>query len=134
MLRIVSRVIALVLVAVIGLTGCGGGVGPDGLTGNYREDTLAVIDTLKSAITLPKDAPNTIELQAKAKAQINAFAARYRRDDSKVKLTSFSTMRTALNSLAAHYSAYPNRPVPEKLKQRLEQEFKLVELALNRDA
>jgi len=30
-------------------------------------------------------------------------------------------MRTALNSLAGHYSSYPNRPVPEKLKQRLEQ-------------
>jgi len=41
-------------------------------------------------------------------------------------------MRTALNSLAGHYSSYPNRPVPEKLKQRLEQEFKQVEVALKR--
>jgi len=43
-------------------------------------------------------------------------------------------MRTALNSLAGHYSSYPNRPVPEKLKQRLEQEFKQVEVALKRGA
>ncbi len=41
-------------------------------------------------------------------------------------------MRTALNSLAGHYSSYPNRPVPDKLKKRLEQEFKQVELALRR--
>ncbi|MBD0363369.1 MAG: photosystem II protein Psb27, partial [Coleofasciculus sp. C3-bin4] len=45
---------------------------------------------------------------------------------------SFTTMRTALNSLAGHYSSYPNRPLPQKLKTRLEQEFKQVENALNR--
>ncbi|MEM1309725.1 MAG: photosystem II protein Psb27, partial [Cyanobacteria bacterium P01_H01_bin.153] len=38
------------------------------------------------------------------------------------------------NGLAGHYSSYPNRPVPEKLKQRLEQEFKQVEAALKRGA
>jgi photosystem II Psb27 protein len=43
-------------------------------------------------------------------------------------------MRTALNSLAGHYSSYPNRPVPQKLKNRLENEFKQVEAALKRGA
>ncbi len=43
-------------------------------------------------------------------------------------------MRTALNSLAGHYSSYPNRPVPQKLKDRLEQEFNQVEAALRRGA
>ncbi len=134
MTRILSRLVAFALVAVIGLTGCsGGGVGADGLSGVYREDTVAVIDSLRTAINLPKDAPGLSEAQADAKDKINAFAARYRRG-SAASLGSFATMRTALNALAGHYSSYPNRPVPEKLRNRLEQEFKQVEMALKREA
>jgi photosystem II Psb27 protein len=44
------------------------------------------------------------------------------------------TMTTALNGLAGHYSSYPNRPIPDKLKTRLEQEFKMVEGALSRES
>jgi photosystem II Psb27 protein len=36
--------------------------------------------------------------------------------------------------LAGHYSSYPNRPLPDKLKVRLEQEFKQVEQALSRES
>jgi photosystem II Psb27 protein len=50
------------------------------------------------------------------------------------KRSSYTTMRTALNSLAAHYAAYPNRPVPDKLKENLDQKFKQVEAALERGA
>lgn len=39
-------------------------------------------------------------------------------------------MRTALSSLAGHYSSYPNRPVPERLRRRLEQQFSRVESAV----
>ena len=125
---------ALVLVAVIGLTGCSA-VGPsDGLTGNYTEDTSALIDSLRASIELPKDAPNKAQLQDEAKAKINGFASRYRRDPNISNLSSFATMRTALNALAGHYSAYPNRPVPQKLKDRLEEEFRQVEAALSRGA
>ena len=121
------------LVAVIGLTGgltgCSA-VGPsDGLTGNYSDDTIAMIDSLRESIALPKDAPNKIELQNEAKQKINDFASRYRRDTNVSNLSSFATMRTALNALAGHYSAYPNRPVPPTLPERLEQEFKQVEAA-----
>lgn len=122
------------LVAVIGLTGCSA-VGPsDGLTGNYTEDTTALIETLRESITLPKDDPNKIQLQDEAKAKINGFASRYRRNGSVSNLSSFATMRTALNALAGHYSSYPNRPVPQKLQDRLEQEFRQVEAALRRGA
>lgn len=135
MKRILARLIALTLVAVIGLTGCGGdGMGADGLSGNYREDTLAVIETLKTAVNLPKDAPDKAAIQADAKLKMNAFASRYRRSGTAANLSSYATMRTALNALAGHYSAYPNRPVPEKLKTRLAQEFKQVESALRRGA
>ncbi|MEL6488837.1 MAG: photosystem II protein Psb27 [Cyanobacteria bacterium J06634_6] len=134
MKNLLSRVFALMLVAVIGLTGCSA-VGPsDGLTGNYSEDTIAIIDSLRESIALPKDAPNRAQLQEEVKEKINGFASRYRRDTSVSNLSSFSTMRTALNALAGHYSSYPNRPVPKKLQDRLEQEFKQVEGALRRGA
>ena len=134
MKSLLSRVFALMLVAVIGLTGCSA-VGPsDGLTGNYADDTVAMIDSLREAIALPSDTPNKMELQNEAKQRINDFASRYRRDTDISNLSSFATMRTALNALAGHYSSYPNRPVPQKLQDRLEQEFKQVEAALRRGA
>ncbi len=134
MKSLLSRMFALMLVAFIGLTGCSA-VGPsDGLTGNYADDTIAMIDSLREAIALPSDTPNKMELQNEAKQRINDFASRYRRDTDISNLSSFATMRTALNALAGHYSSYPNRPVPQKLQDRLEQEFKQVEAALRRGA
>lgn len=130
MKRYWSRLLALVLVVVVGLMGCSSS--DVGLSGDYRGDTLAVIDVLKQAIEIPEDAPNKAQLQAEARQKINDFSARYQRNTSLANLSSFTTMRTALNSLAGHYSSYPNRPVPQKLKQRLEQEFKQVEVAVAR--
>ncbi|NMG07085.1 photosystem II protein Psb27 [Brasilonema sp. UFV-L1] len=127
-----SRLLALVLVVVLGLMGCNSS--PGGLTGDYRQDTLAVVNTLRTAIELPQDSPDRVSLEAEARKKINDFAARYQRDGSVSGLASFTTMRTALNSLAGHYSSYPNRPVPQKLKERLEQEFDRVEVALMRGA
>ena len=135
MRNLLTRLFALVLVAAIGLTGCSAVGGPtDGLSGNYQDDTIALIDSLRESITLPADAPDKVELQATAKQRINDFASRYRRDGNIANLSSFATMRTALNALAGHYSSYPNRPVPQKLQDRLEQEFKQVEGALRRGA
>lgn len=132
MRRILSRFLALACVLVIGLTGCANA--PAGLSGNYREDTLTLISSLRTAIELPQDAPNKAAAQSEARQLINDFASLYRRDNSIAKLSSYTTMRTALNSLAGHYSSYPNRPVPEKLRNRLDQEFRQVEAALKRGA
>lgn len=127
-----SRLIALLLVVVVGLMGCSND--PSSLSGNYRDDTLAVVSSLRTAITIADNDPDKATAQADARQKINDFAARYRREGALAKLSSFTTMRTALNSLAAHYSSYPNRPLPKKLKDRLEYEFKQVEAALNRGA
>ncbi len=132
MKRYWSRLLALVLVVAIGLMGCSGS--PDGLSGDYRQDTLTVLNTLRHTLELPDDSPEKATAQAQARQQINTFAARYQRDNSVTGLGSFTTMRTALNSLAGHYSSYPNRPVPKKLKDRLEMEFKQVEMSLQRGA
>lgn len=132
---LLSRLFALMLVAVIGLTGCSAvGASSGSLTGIYTDDTVALIDSLRDSIAIPSDTPNKVELQNQAKQRMNDFAARYRRDSNISNLSSFATMRTALNALAGHYSAYPSRPVPQKLQDRLEQEFKQVEAALSRGA
>ncbi|GCL44169.1 photosystem II protein Psb27 [Dolichospermum circinale CS-1225] len=127
-----SRLLSLVLVLVIGLIGCSGSL--DSLTGDYRQDTLAVVNTLRQAIELPQGSPEQAALQTEARQKINDFSARYQRNSAVASLSSFTTMRTALNSLAGHYSSYPNRPVPEKLKKRLDAEFKKVEASLKRGA
>ena len=133
MRRLFSSLLALVLVFTIGLTGCSSPT-PSGLTGNYSEDTVAVIDSLRTALSLPDNTPEQSEAQAKARQTINDYAGLYRREPSLQDRASFTTMQTALNALAGHYSAYSNRPVPKKLKDRLEQEFKQAEFALKRGA
>ncbi len=130
MKRYWSRLLALVLVVAIGLVGCNGS--PDNLTGDYRQDTLAVVNLMKQALDVSEDSPNRAEVQAETRQKINDFSARYQRSNSVSGLSSFTTMRTALNSLAGHYSSYPNRPIPEKLKNRLQQELTQVEAALKR--
>ncbi|ACK69747.1 photosystem II protein Psb27 [Gloeothece citriformis PCC 7424] len=124
-----SRLFALILVVVIGLVGCSSATG---LTGNYSQDTLKVINTLSAAIDLPKDAPNQSEIQSQAKDEINDYISRYRRDSKSGGLRSFTTMQTALNALAGYYTTYGSRPLPEKLKNRLKQEFKQVQFALEK--
>jgi photosystem II Psb27 protein len=132
MKKFLSGLIALMLVAVIGLTGCT--AAPNGLSGDYRQDTLAVIESVRGALTLADDAPDKTEAQDIAREKINDFSARYRRNGALMKLSSFTTMQTALNSLAGHYTSYPNRPVPQKMKDRIDLEFRQVEAALKREA
>ena len=124
-----SRLLALVLVISIGLMGCSSsGV----LSGNYSQDTLKVIETLSSVIELPADAPELKELQTEARAEINDYISRYRRRGNSGGLRSFTTMQTALNSLAGYYTSYGSRPLPEKLQKRLKRELKQAKIAVER--
>jgi photosystem II Psb27 protein len=132
MKRYWSRLLALVLVVSLGLMGCSGS--PDSLSGDYRQDTLNVVTIMRNALEVSQDSPDKAAIQSEARQKINDFSARYQRVNSVSGLSSFTTMRTALNSLAGHYSSYPNRPVPEKLKTRLEKELQQVESALKRGA
>lgn len=133
MKRFFAFFLSIALSATLFLTGCSSAT-PTGLSGNYRQDTLALIGSLRTAIELPEGTPEKSAAQADARAKINDFVSQYRRKSSISGLSSFMTMTTALNGLAGHYSSYPNRPIPDKLKTRLEQEFKLVEGALSREA
>jgi photosystem II Psb27 protein len=93
-----------------------------------------VLNSMKTVLELPDDSPEKPAAQSLAKQNINDFSSRYRQDPALTKLSSFTSMRTALNSLAAHYASYPNRPLPEKLKTNLNEKFKQIESALQRGA
>jgi len=104
------------------------------LTGKYTEDTIAVLECLNTAIELPDDTDIQTKkaTQNEARKQINDYISRYRKDTKYGGLKSFTTMQTALNSLAGYYTSYGNRPLTNKLKTRLSQEFKQVEFALKK--
>jgi len=126
---------ALVAVLAIGALGCSTDTGT-GIVGDYRQDTLTLLENAKQLIEMPVGAEGREELQQTVRDQINDYAARYRRDNQFAGSRSFTTMQTALNALAGYYSSpYSiNRPLPDKLKTRLNQEFAQVERALKRDA
>ena len=89
---------------------------------------------LRTAIHLPEGTREKSAAQSETQEKINTFISQYRRSSSVSGLSSFMTMTTALNGIAGHYASYPNRPIPDKLKKRLDQEFKMVEGALDRES
>lgn len=118
--RLQPLVLSLVLMLCLSLSACsGGGL----LSGNYVEDTAAVTQSLLSTIALPADDPGASESITHARALINDYMARYRPRPSVNGLSSFTTMQTALNSLASHYNAYSNRPLPDTLRNRVLKEL-----------
>ena len=126
-----AAVLAVCLCLCLMLTACSGG-GP--LSGNYVEDTVAVADTLLATIALPAEDPGRSEAETSARALINDYMARYRPQPKVNGLASFTTMQTALNSLAGHYTNYPNRPVPDALRDRVSKELKKAETGVVRGA
>lgn len=128
-----SGLVALVLVVSLALGGCAGNAA-NGVSGNYGQDTLDLVQSLRAAIALPDNTPEKRAAESESRSRITSFFSYYRRDNQVESLPSFRTIRTALNSIAGHYSSYPNRPLPEKLKSRVEAEFKQVEVALRREA
>jgi len=127
-----AAVLAVCLCLSLMLTACSGSGGP--LTGNYVEDTMAVADTLLATMALPSDDPGRSEAETEARSLINDYMARYRPRPQVNGLASFTTMQTALNSLAGHYANYPNRPVPDALRERVSKELKKAETGVVRGA
>jgi photosystem II Psb27 protein len=113
--------LALGLCLCLSLSACSGATG--GLTGNYVDDTVSVAQTLLTTIALPQDDPAHAQAETDARRLINDYMARYRPRQDVNGLGSFTTMQTALNSLAGHYANYANRPLPDALRSRLEKEL-----------
>ncbi len=101
-----------------------------GLTGNYSADTTDTIATLRAAVNLPENAENRAAVKTSARYKINAYVSRYRADREKSGLYSYTTMLTALNTLAGYYNGSTKKAVPEKVRARLLQEFDRAEAAL----
>ena len=115
---------------MFGLSACTGN--PTGLTGSYVDDTVSVADALLATIAPADGASSTSEQQQQARALITDYISLYRPNNSVNGLASFTTMQTALNSLAGHYASYNNRPLPDALKTRLEKELRKAEISVVR--
>ena len=119
----------LVVALAFGLSACGGT--PSGLSGFYVDDTVSVATSLLNTIA-PEDGKASSEQQQQARELINDYIALYRPNGRVNGLASFTTMQTALNSLAGHYANYNNRPLPDDLRARLEKELHKAELSVVR--
>ena len=123
--------LCLVLCLSLALTGCSTA---GRLSGSYVDDTVQVAQSLRSTIAIPQDDPGHQAAETEARALINDYIARYRPRRDVNGLASFTTMQTALNSLAGHYSAYANRPLPDALRSRLDKELRKAETSATRGA
>eukprot|EP00276_Gloeochaete_wittrockiana_P007663 CAMPEP_0184651064 /NCGR_PEP_ID=MMETSP0308-20130426/8629_1 /TAXON_ID=38269 /ORGANISM="Gloeochaete witrockiana, Strain SAG 46.84" /LENGTH=212 /DNA_ID=CAMNT_0027085013 /DNA_START=51 /DNA_END=689 /DNA_ORIENTATION=- len=96
---------------------------------NYQADTEGILSLLRETV----DSPNADNVAATRKA-MNDYASMYRRNARVSGLKSYDTIKTLINSLAGHYNNYgPNRPLPKKLKARVEVLFQTIEKALARE-
>ena len=121
--RSLSRAaIALGLCLCLVLTACSGDAEAR-LSGDYVDDTVSVSRSLLTLIDQPQDAEGRAESEQEARALINDYISRYRPQPKVNGLSSFTTMQTAMNSLAGHYASYANRPLPEALHDRLAKEL-----------
>lgn len=130
--RLLRPLLALGLCLCLTLTACSSSAG--GLSGNYVDDTVSVARSLLSTIALDQDDPARAAAEGEARTLINAYTARYRPRHDVNGLASFTTMQTALNSLAGHYANYANRPLPEALRNRLDKELRKAEASVVRGA
>ena len=126
--QLTSLTISLCLGLTLLLTACGDSTNSL-LTGDYVEDTVAVVHMLQNTLALPSDAEGLQGSEQEAHDLINDYMSRYRPRPQVNGLSSFTTMQTALNSLQGHYNTYTNRPVPEALKTRVEKELSKAEKA-----
>ena len=104
------------------------------MTGDYARDTISVVKALKGAVDTPKDASNKDEIREESLSLITDYISRYRNRGLVNKTQSFTTMQTALNAMAGHYKNFASRPLPEKLKERLNKELSLAEKIVLRES
>ena len=104
------------------------------MSGDYAKDTISVVKALKEAIETPKDASNKDEVREDSLSIITDYISRYRNRGLVNKTQSFTTMQTALNAMAGHYKNFATRPLPEKLKERLNKELSLAEKMVLRES
>ncbi|KAH8098030.1 photosystem II Pbs27 [Aureococcus anophagefferens] len=99
-----------------------------GITSDYYTDAQKVVAHMRLATSLDKGAPDMEKIALNTKKEMIDFVAFYRRFTNVSGKQSFSTLYTAINVLAGHYTSYgPKFPVPEKRRKRLYQEYAEIE-------
>lgn len=104
-----------------------------GLTYKYDEDASKVREHMYLATTLGKGADRMEDYGKNMKKEMVDFVSYYRRFPKIAGKPSFSTLYTAINVLAGHYTSYGYKyPLPEKRRKRLFQEYAEIAKSLKR--
>jgi len=104
-----------------------------GLTFKYDEDAAKVREHMYLATTLGKGAERMEDYGKNMKKEMVDFVSYYRRFPKVAGKPSFSTLYTAINVLAGHYTSYGFKyPLPEKRRKRLYQEYAEIAKSLKR--
>jgi photosystem II Psb27 protein len=104
-----------------------------GLTFKYDDDATRVRDHMLLATTLGKGADRMEDYGKNMKKEMVDFVSYYRRFPQIAGKPSFSTLYTAINVLAGHYTSYGYKyPLPEKRRKRLYQEYSEIAKSLKR--
>ncbi len=97
------------------------------MSGEYPKDTISVVQSLQKTIEIANDDEERAASEAEASQLIRDYIGRYRNRAEINSSMSFTTMQTALNAMAGHYKTFPNRPLPQELKDRLNKELSKAE-------
>ena len=104
-----------------------------GLSFKYDEDAAKVRTHMMVATALGKGADRMEDFGKNMKKEMTDFVSYYRRFPKVAGKPSFSTLYTAINVLAGHYTSYGFKyPLPEKRRKRLYQEYAEIEKSLRR--
>jgi photosystem II Psb27 protein len=104
-----------------------------GLTFKYEEDATKVREHMVIMTGLAKGADNMEDFGKNLKKEMVDFVSYYRRFPKVAGKPSFSTLYTAINVVAGHYTSYGYKyPLPEKRRKRLYQEYAEIEKSLKR--
>ena len=123
--RLVKAALSIAIAICVMLAPFGSIVEASGalMSGDYITDTVSVIHDLQETIAMPSDSEGLSDSEDQAVQLITAYISRYRNRSQVNKSLSYTTMQTALNAMAGHYKTFPNRPLPDQLKERLENEL-----------
>lgn len=131
--NVVSRrdVAMLGLVASIGAIS--GGVALADADEDYKRETLDVIEQVRTTLALEKTDPAKVPAVAKLRQAGNEWVAKYRKSKKVAGKPSFSNMYSVVNAISGHYVSFgATYPIPAKRKDRILDEVKDAEKALNR--
>ncbi|MEO0854432.1 MAG: photosystem II protein Psb27 [Cyanobacteria bacterium J06648_11] len=130
MKRWFSKLVALVLIAVMFVSGCATTPGTELLSGNYANDVQTVVETLRATADMPADADGFLAARAQATSLIDAFSSRYPANSYNNK-QSYTTLRTVFNTLGSYYRGEGTRSPNAKKLERVRGELERVEKAIS---